>query len=358
MQILFTESPTSLDNKLKPLRAVILGFGVVGSRRYKILRDLDVVEIKAISEKKTENLSSLPTNISKYQDYKDLLKNEEFEIVFVSLPNRFASDATLLALESNAHVFCEKPPARSSIELKPVLEYTLKHKDLKLMYGFNHRFHSSALMAKEIIESGELGQIVNMKGTYGKSKMITFNQTDWRSKREESGGGILLDQGIHMLDLIRYFSNGVFEEVYSCVDNNFWGHDVEDNAFALMRSKTGIVAQLHSSATQWRHSFQLDITLNKGSIILDGILSGSKSYGEEKLRLIKCEPRETNPELSEEEFKFDKDISWDSEISYFIDSVIHDTPILKSNVNDAMEILLLVERIYKSDKTWFKKFLS
>ena len=99
----------------------------------------------------------------------------------------------------------------------------------------------------------QLGKIVNLKGTYGKSKIITFDQTDWRSKRNQAGGGILLDQGIHMLDLISYFSNQEFTEIHSFVDNAFWGHDVEDNAFAIMRSDEGIVAQIHSSATHWRH---------------------------------------------------------------------------------------------------------
>ena len=99
------------------------------------------------------------------------------------------------------------------------------------MYGFNHRFHHSVEQAKLIIQDNSLGRLINMRGVYGKSQMISFNQSDWRTKREESGGGILLDQGIHMLDLMRYLSGEDFAEIFSFIDNAFWNFDVEDNAY-------------------------------------------------------------------------------------------------------------------------------
>ena len=147
------------------------------------------------------------------------------------------------------------------------------------------------------------GEIINLRGVYGKSKILTFGQhLDWRVKRDIAGGGILLDQGIHMVDLLRLFA-GEFKEIYSFISNDFWKHDVEDNAYALMRTVDGKVAMLHSSATQWRHRFQLDISLAKGSIILSGILSGSKSYGSEKIIIAwasadeRGDPKRTNHPL-------------------------------------------------------------
>ena len=103
---------------------------------------------------------------------------------------------------------------------------------------FNHRFHHSVEQAKLIIQDNSLGRLINMRGVYGKSQMISFNQSDWRTKREEAGGGILLDQGIHMLDLMRYLSGEDFSEIFSFIDNAFWNFDVEDNAYVLMKSKT------------------------------------------------------------------------------------------------------------------------
>ena len=135
------------------------------------------------------------------------------------------------------------------------------------MYGFNHRYHEFVARALAVIDSGEFGRVVNLRGVYGKAKLITFNQPDWRTQREIAGGGVLLDQGIHMVDLMRLFG-GEFNQVHSFISNSHWGYDVEDNAYALMKGKTGVVAMLNSSATQWRHRFNLDINLEKGSLIL------------------------------------------------------------------------------------------
>ena len=93
-----------------------------------------------------------------------------------------------------------------------------------------------------------------------------------------------------MLDLMRYLSGENFTDVFSIIDNAFWNFDVEDNAYVLMKSPKGLVAQLHSSATQWRHVFNLEITLERGSLILGGLLTGSKSYGDETLTVITSDP--------------------------------------------------------------------
>ena len=102
-------------------------------------------------------------------------------------------------------MFCEKPPARNTKELKKVLAAEKNNPSLKLMYGFNHRYHESVQDALQIIRNGSLGKVINARGIYGKSRIITYNQTEWRTSRELAGGGVLLDQGIHMVDLMRLF---------------------------------------------------------------------------------------------------------------------------------------------------------
>ena len=226
------------------------------------------------------------------------------------------------------------------------------------MYGFNHRFHLSVEEAKSIINKQSLGKIINLKGVYGKSQMISFNQTDWRTRRKESGGGILLDQGIHMLDLIRYLSGETFKDIFSFIDNAFWNFDVEDNAYVLMKSPNGVVAQLHSSATQWRHVFNLEITLQKGSLVLGGLLTGSKSYGEETLTIITSDPKKDDGQPSESILKYDEDVSWDEEIKYFAHALQNDSIIQRGNIDDAVETMLLIESIYKADPTWKAKFYN
>ena len=256
------------------------------------------------------------------------------------------------------HVFCEKPPGRNVEDILAVIDVEKDNQDLKLMYGFNHRFHSSVEEAKTIIENNTLGNLINMRGVYGKSQMINFNQDDWRTRREDSGGGILLDQGIHMLDLMRYLSGENFNQIHSFIDNAFWNFDVEDNAYVLMKSSRGIVAQLHSSATQWRHLFNLEITMEKGSIVLGGILTGSKSYGEETLTMITADPENDRGAPRESTSKFNKDVSWDNEIKYFADSLLNNIAIKRGSIDDAIETMKLIEAIYNADPLWKEKYYT
>ena len=338
------------------MRVGIAGYGVVGKTRHKSLELNTSYKVTAISESSVEARKSIPKGIDVFNDYKSLIADAKIDIVFISLPNQFAAEASYLSLQKGLHVFCEKPPARTHAELLAVKEQSLKSPNLKLMYGFNHRFHLSVEEAKSIIDSNSLGRIINMKGVYGKSQMISFNQTDWRTSREAAGGGILLDQGIHMLDLIRYLSGESFTQVFSFIDNAFWNFDVEDNAYVLMKSPKGVVAQLHSSATQWRHVFNLEITLEKGSLILEGLLTGSKSYGDEVLIVISSDPLIDKGTPRELTSKYNEDVSWDNEIKYFSNSLENNTSIERGNIDDALETMLLIETIYQADPIWKEKY--
>ena len=339
------------------LRVGIAGYGIVGKTRHRVLNQHEAFDVVAISD---INFKENPTdldNINAYSDYKDLINKEDLDVLFVSVPNKLASEATLIALKKGLHVFCEKPPARSLEELYPIKDFLNENTDLKLMYGFNHRFHASIIDAVSIIRNGSLGKVVNLRGVYGKSNMISFNQTDWRTKRSESGGGILLDQGIHMLDLMRYFA-GDFTSVHSFISNSFWNFDVEDNAYVMMKSDNGIVAQLMSSATQWQHTFNLNVTLEKGSLVLGGLRTSSKSYGEETLTIISSDPEKLNTESQVEERSYDEDISWDEEIKCFANVLLNSDKIENGSIDEALKIMELIEKIYKADPEWRAKYYN
>jgi len=336
-----------------PYKVGIVGYGVVGKRRHISLNKIPDFEVTSVSDI-SFNSKNKPHDLNCYQDFRDLINNEELDALFISLPNNFAAEATLLGLNKNLNVFCEKPPSKTLDELLPIKDF-IKKTELKLMYGFNHRFHSSVIYAKKLIDKQELGKVINLKGTYGKSKMISFNQTDWRTDRKKSGGGILLDQGIHMLDLMNYFAGG-FNTIFSIIQNSFWNFDVEDNAFVLMQNDKGVVAQLHSSATQWRHKFNLEITLEKGSLILGGLLTSSKSYGEETLKIIYADPDNDKGNPKEELINFDEDISWDEEIDTFTSAVRNSDKIENGSIDQAIEIMKLIEQIYKADPIWKNKY--
>jgi len=332
------------------LRVGIAGYGVVGKRRRDCVDRHPGMRLVAVCDRTFDGKGVFPDGVRYTQSYASLLE-EDLDVLIVCLTNDVAADATVAGLERGLHVFCEKPPGRDLADIVRVMQCERRHPKLKLMYGFNHRHHESVQEALQLIRSGELGRIINMRGVYGKSKLITFNQPDWRTKRALAGGGVLLDQGIHMVDLMRLFA-GEFTQVYSFLSNSHWRHDVEDNAYALMRTDAGIVGMLNSSATQWRHRFHLDINLDGGSIILGGILSGSKSYGAETLTVVRADPDNDMGDPKEQTTRYNRDPSWDEEIRCFAQSVLEDAPIGSGSSEDAYQTMRLVYQIYFADPAW------
>jgi predicted dehydrogenase len=339
---------------VKKLRVGIIGFGAVGKIRYDILKKNESVTIISISDQNINSQKEFLGDLKLYENFNLMIENEELDLVFIALPNYLAAEATILSLQKNLHVFCEKPPARNPREFREVILIAEKSPKLKLMYGFNHRFHPSVKKAKDLIDSKEFGEILNLRGEYGKSAIIKFSKDEWRANRKFSGGGILLDQGIHLLDLMRYFG-GRFDVIHSIVKNSYWNYDVEDNAYALLESNDGIVGLIHSSATLWRHSFRLEIGLTKGSISLTGILSSTKSYGNETIKLTKANFDKIG-EPEEVLLTFMEDTSWSEETNLFIHKILNNQNIDSGNSHEALETLELVYKIYKSDPIWDEKF--
>jgi predicted dehydrogenase len=330
-----------------PLRVGIAGYGIVGQRRRHIVDAHPALTAVAVCDQRFGSAGPVD-GMPAHRSYQALLE-EDLDVLFVALPNYLSAEVTIAGLERGLHVFCEKPPARTPDEVRRVIAVEKAHPDLVLKYGFNHRYHDSVQEALRTIRSGELGPIVNMRGVYGKSKILSF-EGGWRAERRYAGGGILLDQGIHMLDLMRLFC-GDFVEVKSFVSRDYWQHDVEDNAFALMKDTSGRVAMLHSTATQWQHRFSLDIACLEGFIELSGILTGSQSYGEERLIVgrraesMKGADRQTIT-------KYLDDQSWAREIAEFASAIVDGAPIAHGSSHDAQASMDLVFKIYDADPSW------
>jgi len=330
----------------------IAGYGVVGERRRNFIDNHPNLKTVAVCDRKFNSPGVMQDGLNFYTHYSELL-NEKLDIIFVCLPNDVAPEVTMAGLTKGLHVFCEKPPGRDVADIRKVREVESKFADAKLMYGFNHRYHDSVKEALRVIQSGELGAILNIKGVYGKSQILNF-KSNWRTERKVAGGGILLDQGIHMVDLIRLFA-GEFSQFYSFVDNKFWNYDVEDNAYALMKTDSGIIAFLHSTATQWRHKFSLDINLEKGSIVLSGILSSSKSYGAETITIsYKAENDLGDPK--EVTVRYNEDNSWSDEIATFYQYISTNSKVTKGSSWEALKTMEMVYRIYCADPGWKERY--
>ncbi len=334
------------------LKVGIAGYGVVGQRRRQFIDAHPRLQTTAVCDQVFKEAGELPGNVRCWTDYRQLLE-EPLDLLFVCLPNYLAAEVTMAGLEKGLHVFCEKPPGRDLGDIAAVVACEKRHPGSKLMYGFNHRYHDSVRDALAIIQGGQLGRVIDMRGIYGKSKIISY-ASGWRAERRYAGGGILLDQGIHMVDLMRLFG-GEFNEVTSYISNDYWQHDVEDNAYVMMRSDQGVIAFLHSSATQWRHRFQLDITLTKGAIILAGILTGSKSYGAETITVVYPEENDGG-DPREQMTRYNEDHSWRDEIEEFAGAVLEDRPITSGSATEALKTMQLVYRIYCADAAWRKRY--
>jgi predicted dehydrogenase len=336
------------------LRVGIAGYGVVGKRRRSVVDAHADLQTVAVCDRTLPGTGRFDDGVKHFTHYADLL-NEALDVLIVCLSNDMAAEVTIAGLEKGLHVFCEKPPGRDVDDIARVIAVARERPGQKLKYGFNHRYHDSVRDALAILQSGELGSTINIRGVYGKSQLVTFGQdSDWRTERRLAGGGILLDQGIHMVDLLRLFG-GEFHEIHSFISNEFWNHDVEDNAYALMRSDDGVVAMIHSSATQWRHMFNLEITLEKGLLILSGILSGTKSYGAETLT-VSYAAADDRGDPREQQTRYNEDNSWRDEIDEFADAILEDEPIVNGSAEDALKTMQTVFRIYCADTEWRDKY--
>ena len=337
------------------IKTAIIGYGIVGKKREICINKNPHLELCAISDILFEKKAFSKNGIKYFKDYNDIFQ-ENLDAVFICMPNYLAAPITIACIKKGINIFCEKPPARNLQELLNVQKIYEQNPNIKLKYGFNHRYHDSVQKAKEIISSKKYGEIVNIRGVYGKSKIVSI-ESGWRSKRDYAGGGILLDQGIHMLDMISLFIGNIIE-VKSMISNSFWKQDVEDNAFALLKNEEGKIVSIHSTATQWQHKFLLEITLEKCLLVLSGILSGSKSYGEENLTLI---PRveDNNGSSTEKKYSFEQeDFSWKREVDEFADSISKNTKISNGTLEESIVVMKLIENIYSKDKEWYKNYVK
>lgn len=324
------------------IRTGIIGFGKMGRIRAEAIQAHPKGQLLAVFD---ENRALDTQGIDIAGSADALIANPEIDAIFICTPNYLNKSLTLKGLEAGKDVFCEKPPAFTAAEIKKIRQVE-QASGQKLMYGFNHRHHASITRMRELITSGEFGEVLWMRGRYGKSVDETFFE-DWRSKRELAGGGILLDQGIHMLDLFLYLY-GAFDEVRAFVSNLFWKTDIEDNVFAILRnSRTGVVASLHSTMTQWRHLFSLEIFLERGHLVLNGLKTSSGTYGDEQLSISRN--RSSAPAATwhdEERIIYHTDTSWASEIAHFFDAIDNDKPIEIGNSADALKLMKIIDKIY------------
>ena len=322
----------------------IIGYGKMGQIRHQAISAFEDVQVQSIYDPE-----KVDTEIEKAQNSDQIIENPEIDAVFTCTPNYLNKPLTIQSLKAGKHVFCEKPPGFTAKDIEEIRAVE-KESGKVLMYGFNHRHHASIKYMKKLVDDKEFGKILWMRGRYGKSVDDTFYD-NWRAKKELAGGGILIDQGIHMLDLLLHLG-GNFDNVHASVSNLYWNLNVEDNVFAtLENTKTGLAASLHSTMTQWRHLVSLEVFLEKGYLVLNGLKTSSNSYGEEILTIAKN--RSTAPVATwkdEKNITYHTDESWESELTEFFSAIKSNREVKLGNSSDALKLMKIIDKIYSFKK--------
>jgi len=316
----------------------IIGCGLIGNKRANSLGAKG--KLIACADLKIENAKKLAAsfNAIALDSWEDILKIDNIDIIVISTLHDSLSSITKSAIQSGKHVLVEKPAGRSYKEIEEILP-EINKTDLKVRVGFNHRYHPAILKAKEIIESGDLGELMFLRARYGHGGRLGYEK-EWRANPDKSGGGEIIDQGSHLIDLSRMFL-GDFNNIKGLAHTFFWDMKVEDNGFMILQNSKKQVAFLHASCTEWKNMFSMEIYGSNGKIDINGL---GGSYGIETITHYKM-LKEMGPPLSHKwEFPGD-DISWEKEMEEFYEDIkTNRTP--NPCLNDANEVLKIINKIY------------
>jgi len=325
------------------IRIGIVGAGLIGKKRAEAIASLSgnlkVNLVSDIDGEKTAALG-LSCGAAPCVDWRDITRRDDIDAVIVATPNKFIREIALSALEHGKHVLSEKPLGRNAGEAEAIWSKA-KERGLILKTGFNHRFHPAVRAAKKIADDGGIGKIYLMRAVYGHGGRPGYEK-EWRANRDISGGGELLDQGVHVIDLFRWFL-GEFDEVFGRVATFSWDMEVEDNAFAMFRTDRGQVATMHTSWTQWKNKFLLEIIGEKGYLVVDGL---GGSYGTERLAIGKRKVSGGAPDEESLEFP-GPDISWREEMKEFASAIMENREPIGSGY-DGLMANRLVGAVYES----------
>ncbi len=320
----------------------IIGAGLMGHRRAEAIKTVGGSRLVAVSDVNFEKAKELAEKhgAEAVKDWRDLLKIKNINAVVISVPNKFSIPIAIEAIRQGKHVLTEKPLGRDAKDAKKIIAAEKKYKKI-IRVGFNHRFHAAILKAKEIFDSGKIGKLMYIRARYGNGGRKGMEK-EWRFQKAISGGGELHDQGVHIIDLARFFA-GEFREVYGSAETKFWKAEVEDNAFVMMKNPN-TTAFFHVSATQWKNIFSFEIFGDLGYLNIEG---KGGSYGKETLIFGRRRKEFGAPKIKK--FEWNRDTSWEEEWKAFLKSLNK-----KSNSSattaDGLKANQIVEAIYKSSK--------
>jgi predicted dehydrogenase len=321
------------------MRAAIVGCGLIGHKRAEALCnavitvccDLNLERARLLAEKYKARATA---------EWRDAVSSDDVDVVFVATTHDMLACVAEQAVAAGKHALVEKPGARTAAELEPVRLAAARTGAL-VRIGFNHRYHRAFRKARELLEAGALGEIMFVRARYGHGGRVGYEK-EWRANPAISGGGEAIDQGVHLIDMARWFC-GEFIHVDGYAGTYYWDMPVDDNSFFLLRTASNQTAFLHASCTEWKNTFSFEIYGKRGKLEVSGL---GGSYGTERLHYYRMTPEMGPPETTIFEYPMADD-SWQCEWQAFSEDIrMSRSP--QPGVQDAQAALRIVERICKA----------
>ncbi|WP_342146844.1 Gfo/Idh/MocA family oxidoreductase [Rickettsiella endosymbiont of Aleochara curtula] len=319
------------------MNVAIIGCGLIGNKRAQYLKGGHLLYCVDKNLQRAQNLAIQSPGCQVLSSWQEVMTKSEIDIVIIATTHEVLTEISLAAIKAKKNVLIEKPGARFSKELEPVMA-AMKNSNVVAKVGFNHRYHKALSKAYEIYQTGELGELMFIRGRYGHGGRIGYDK-EWRSNPELSGGGELLDKGIHLVDLSRWFL-GEFAEVDGFAHTYYWDRPVDDNGFILLRTAAKQTAFLHASCTEWKNLFSFEIYGKKAKLEIQGL---GGSYGVERLSYFKMLPEMGPPETNIWEYPMGDD-SWQLEFTALLDDIKYQRP-ANPGLKDAHAALTIVEKV-------------
>lgn len=320
------------------MKVGIIGCGLIGQKRARALAGAQLVATADTVFERAEKLAFLFPGAIAYTDWRAVVDDPTIDIVVAATVNNALAPITLAAVQAGKHVLVEKPAGCASTEVEPIIAAAQEH-DVRVRVGFNHRYHPALMKAQEIIASGVTGKMMFIRGRYGHGGRIGYDK-EWRADPGISGGGELIDQGVHLIDLARCFL-GDFAEVSGFAHTYFWDMPVDDNAFMLLKTPEKQAAWLHVSCTEWKNMFSFEIYGEQAKLQIDGL---GGSYGVERLSHYQMLPEMGPPDTTIWEYPRG-DQSWLLEFTEFLADIEHHRQ-PAAGLPDALAALKIVEKVY------------
>ena len=319
------------------LRIGVVGCGLIGRRRAGALAGATLTACTDVDPSRARLLADMHA-AKAVARVEDVVGNPEVDVVVVSTTNNMLAPIAIAALEAGKHVLVEKPAARTVAEIDRIIAAAAKAQKL-VRVGFNHRYHPALLEVRRILDAGTIGPVMFVRGRYGHGGRPGYDR-EWRADVSQSGGGELIDQGVHLIDLSRWVL-GPFTHVDGAAHTYFWDMPVDDNAFLRLTTATRQVAFLHVSCTEWKNLFSFEIYGRKGKLHVEGL---GGSYGLERLAHYQMRPEMGPPDTVIHEYP-QPDRSWEIEFAEFLDDIrLGRRP--AATLDDARAALEIVEAVY------------